>query len=614
MHIFKILLFVFFTTLLNASTINIDKNTKFENILTSSETYIDETKSLSLDEILKKDIKFEKNTKSLLAYGYSPDFDVWIKFTLKNTSDKQIEKLLEYDNPLTTDISFYDISSNSVTKEGLFNISKNRNSLTPIFRINLKPNESKTFYIKASSYVTTLIVKLNIWDVDEFYSKEIKRQLILALFFGSMFVLAIYNLSIYSFTRDISYLFYVLYIFGTMLHHSLYVGIINIYLLDYTMTGYSVKLAPFIIAFPIFALALFTKSFLRIKKYPIHNKILTFFIVSIILSVLFFVFNDQYDKYRNILPVLLSLYLVYLTIYTAIKRNRQAYFILSGWIIIFIAIIIMNLSSTGIFNIYEYFSYVIEVAFILEALIFSVALADRIKQLQYDKNEANIKLIKHQKNQRKILKEKVDEKTKDLKIALDEKKLLLQELNHRVKNNMQTIMSLIRLQTDEIEDEKIHGMFLTIQNRINAMSHLHDLLYMEKNILNIDAEDYFSTLIDELRHSYDNTDINISLDIQTQLPIEDAIYCGLIVNELLTNSFKYAFEDGMGDIKIKLIYENGIYELFISDNGKGYSEENINSNSLGLLLVDTLAVKQLKGDVTTNSTSGVTTLITWRNN
>ncbi len=612
LYLFKIAILIFCTTVVFAKPLSIDDKTEFYDLLPHSQIYIDKTKTLTIDEIQKKDIVFKDNDKKLLGFGYSPDFNVWVRFTLKNTTNETVEKIIEYDNALTTDIIFYDASHNyKPQKEGVFNINKNRNTLNPTFKINLKAQESKIYYIKVSSYITTLIVKLSIWDKDSFYNKEIKHQLVLALFFGGMFILALYNLFIYFFTKDISYLYYVLYIFGAIMHHSIYVGIANIYILNQTYSIFVIEFASAIVALPIIALALFIQSFLQIKQYPLYNRILNIFLFILPLSIFTFAASDTIDKYRTLLPLILSIYLIFLIIYVVFKKNKQAYTILLGWCMIFLAYIFMYLASAGIFNIYIYFQYIIETSLILEAIVFSIALADRIKQLQKEKDEVTQKLIIQKQNETKKLETTVEEKTKDLKIALDEKGLLLKELNHRVKNNMQTIVSLIRLQNDEIEDKNLNNIFITIQNRIKAMSHLHELLYNQDNISHVNAYEYFDLLSEEVKESY-NSDIKINFDIKTELKMEQAIYCGLILNELITNSFKYAFPTEEGNISIKLYKDNNIFKLSVSDDGIGYNK-NIPSHSLGLILVNTLVKEQLKGDIQINTLNGVEVKINWSN-
>ena len=339
-------------------------------------------------------IYFKKMIKIFYLFGYSPNFDVWIKFTLKNSSNNSIKKILEYNNPLTTNIEFYDSKKDyKVQKHGLLSQNDNKFVLNPIFLIELEANEEKTYFLKASSEITTLIINLKLWDEEKFYEKEIKHQVVLCLFFGAMFILAIYNLFIYFFTRDISYFYYVIYIFGLIIHHLMYTGIANIYLFDYDSMLLIVSLASVIVALPIYALGLFTKSFLQTKQYPRFDSVLNLFLILIPLSIIFFLVTDDYDKYRNSITMIFLLFLMVITLYAVIKKNQQAYFILFGWFIFLSSGLLMYLSSAGIFNITKYFPYLIETSFVMEAIIFSIALANRITSLQKERNEANQKLI-----------------------------------------------------------------------------------------------------------------------------------------------------------------------------------------------------------------------------
>jgi len=608
----KIILLLLLVNFVYADILSIDNQIKKQLLLPYSSVFIDKTNEMNIEDIQKDTVVFEKNDKKLLGFGYSPDFTVWIKFTLKNNTNKPIQKIVVYENSLTTHISFFDITQNKVYQDGLFNINTKRKTVYPSFKITLNPNESGTYYLKASSKITTLIVKLGLYDTDSFYEKEIKHQLILALFFGAMLILGIYNLFIYFFTKDVSYLYYVLYIFGIISHHMMYVGIAYIYFTTQDMIKYIIEFSSVFVAAPVYFLGFFSKYFLQLKRYPKLNMILNVFLVLIPLFVLFFILTDGYDKYRNLLTFSLLIYLMIVTIYSAIKRDRQAYFILFGWMIFLSSGLVMYLSSAGVINFYQYFPYLVETSFVLEAIIFSIALSDRINTLQKDKIDANKKLINQQKNEKERLEIQVDEKTNDLKIALDEKGLLLKELNHRVKNNMQTIVSLIRLQSDEVEDEKYRDILSTIQNRINAMSHLHELLYQKENISHVNAYEYFSVLSDELQYTY-NKNVRVSFDIRCELKMHHAIYCGLILNELMTNSFKYAFPNKNGHIQIKLFKEDNTITLIVSDDGVGY-EKLQKTTSLGLILVDTLTIKQLKGTINTLSDDGVTVEITWNEN
>lgn len=220
------------------------------------------------------------------------------------------------------------------------------------------------------------------------------------------------------------------------------------------------------------------------------------------------------------------------------------------------------------------------------------------------------KNIQQKNSEKQRLKEQVEEKTKDLKYTLDEKALLLKELNHRVKNNMQMIVSLIRLQTDKIEDEKIQSSLLTIQNRINVMSHLHELLYTQDSVTHIHADDYFELFVENLKQSF-NSEVKIDYDIHANLNIEQAIYVGIIVNELVTNAIKHAFNEQIGYIKIELHQTHNQYTLIVQDNGIGYEELPKNKSSLGMNLIKRLVSKQLRGEMYLESKNGLKITINW---
>jgi len=614
---FRVAFFFIIINILLYAKVFITNETNEQNyidILPQSNIYVDNTRALNISVIQGLTDVFEKTNEISLSYGYSPNFDVWIQFTLTNQTNKPVTKILEYDNPLTTNIEFYDPKSTlHPIKEGMFSVQENRKTIKPIFKIYLEAQESKTYYIKASSYITTLIVKLNLWEMDTFYEKEMQHQNILVFFFSAMFILALYNLFIYFFTKDQSYLYYVFYIFGILMHQFFYVGLSNIYIKEPEVIINIIKYASFIVGIPALALGLFTRSFLQTEQYPRLHKILNIYLWAFPILLTVFVLTDQLNQFRNIFPVIMLIILISITSYATWKRNRQAYFLLFGWIVFFSSGMLMYLSSAGIYNFYESFPYYIEVALVIEAIVFSIALADKIKQLQQDKNKANQLLIQQQKDEQKKLQTLVHQKTIHLEDALNDRELLLKELNHRVKNNMQTIVSLIRLQSDDVEDKELKNILQTIQNRINAMSHLHQLLYSEQhdNVMFVNANEYFSLLIEELKSSFEESNVLIKYNIQSNLKTEEAVYCGLIINELVTNSFKHAFEKNtQGKIYISLKKENNNYLLNYKDNGKCF-DKNIKKNTLGLLLIDILVTSQLKGTISTDCIKGLDVNIQW---
>ncbi len=202
------------------------------------------------------------------------------------------------------------------------------------------------------------------------------------------------------------------------------------------------------------------------------------------------------------------------------------------------------------------------------------------------------------------------EAEKKLKASLKEKEVLLREIHHRVKNNMQIISSLLRLQSANIKQKEYLEIFRDSQNRIMSMALIHEKLYRSEDFTRINFNEYIKELVSELLHSYKASD-RITLHVDTDsvaLDVDSAVPCGLIINELVTNSIKYAFPNNKpGEISISLHRNNeGEVELVVSDNGIGIPDtvDIRKTDSLGLRLVTLLAENQLGGRIDLNTNNG----------
>lgn len=189
-----------------------------------------------------------------------------------------------------------------------------------------------------------------------------------------------------------------------------------------------------------------------------------------------------------------------------------------------------------------------------------------------------------------------------LKRSLIEKDILLKEIHHRVKNNLQIVTSLLKLQAGYVNDEKVKQLFRESQNRVQSMSLIHQKLYQTKDLAHIDFKEYIETVTIHLQHSYGILEdrVKIFTDVKNMvMSIDNAIPAGLIINELVSNSLKHAFPGGRnGSIFINAAYDeyNKEYWLLVRDDGIGMKQKPDieNSSSFGLKLVNTL-VKQLEG-------------------
>ncbi|WP_414512115.1 PAS domain S-box protein [Nostoc sp. PCC 9305] len=191
-----------------------------------------------------------------------------------------------------------------------------------------------------------------------------------------------------------------------------------------------------------------------------------------------------------------------------------------------------------------------------------------------------------------------------LKTALAEKEVLLKEVHHRVKNNLQIVSSLLQLQSQTLKDPEIIKVLRESQNRIESISLIHKNLYTSANIGQIDVADYISNLAASLLISYQICPGKISLETHidsVSLNVDQAIACGLVINELISNALKHAFPNQqVGTISITLHNIGNSIEMTIRDNGIGLPD-NLdwrNTDSLGLSLVHDLVTEQLEGDIT----------------
>ena len=203
-----------------------------------------------------------------------------------------------------------------------------------------------------------------------------------------------------------------------------------------------------------------------------------------------------------------------------------------------------------------------------------------------------------------------------IKKSLEEKEALLREIHHRVNNNLQVISSLLSLQSDNVRDPRDHELFVESQNRVRSMAMIHEKLYQSDKFNSINFRDYLKTLINRLIYEYsqDLGHIDLELDIENvELNIETSVPCGLIINELVSNSLKHAFPQGRnGKIIVKFHKIKDKYVLMVGDNGIGPLEKSVleSSKKLGFNLVKSL-IKQLDASLEILESEGTLYRITF---
>lgn len=223
---------------------------------------------------------------------------------------------------------------------------------------------------------------------------------------------------------------------------------------------------------------------------------------------------------------------------------------------------------------------------------------------------ARIKIENEIRELNRTLEQRVKDRTEELERSLNEKVTMLQEIHHRVKNNLQTVSSLLRIQSDKIPGSPAVEYLRASERRIRSMALIHMQLYKTKDFSRINIRNYTQDLCRQLLLSFGISDDRVKLNIEIEdifFAIDTALPCGLIINELFTNSLKHAFpENRKGNIAIKIKKNNdGSYRLVYHDDGIGAPEDFISEDpsKLGILLIHTLN-DQLEGEIEVELKSG----------
>ncbi|UFH59946.1 7TM diverse intracellular signaling domain-containing protein [Sulfurovum mangrovi] len=587
-----VILYVLLATFLSAGLINIDQSGV--SLLKQSEVYIDQNDS-TLTEIIDKDL-FQPYDSDIIRIGVSRK-KVWIKLDLTNDTDRPQEKILLFGTPFIEHIHIYDESN--LTEPYVMGQAHPRDdhrTLLHYYKVVLEPYTVKTYYMTLFSYYSYLNFNVMLEDESSYIGEDIVKQLIDIFLVGFIFALMIYSFILSFYIKDKSYFFYGLYLIPLLSYQLKYVGLTQIYfskemiLLDLEATiirGYLLMITN----------ALFAMHFLDIRRY---RKLYQTFILYIITASICMVFFHGPEAIAYRLSSLFALFLLIFNLSVAIyvyrRGYKQARLYITGFFIIFLSYIGVITDSMGLTTLFIEHNSLFLFAASFEAIALSLAFADRYMILQKEQVKVNRLLLEESRLREERVHAEVEDKTKQLSDTLKSKELLLRELHHRVKNNLQILLSLIKLQKDGIADQVHKSTLNDIGNRINAIAKSYELLTMDEHLDQIDMKLYMESLAASLSHSFisQGKGIEIEIDVDVTLSIKEAVYIGLVANEIMTNSHKYAFDEEGGKIFVRFHKTEGTYRLIIEDNGKGFDRESV-KHSLGLKLINILVHDQLKG-------------------
>ena len=574
---------------LNADSllISIDENLTQIELLKKSSLFIDKTGELTFKEIEKQ--KFEAIDTERLNFGYAYDTTLWIKFTLKNNSNKKQKRILSFQTAEV--IKLYD-------GKQIFIEQGHRETIKPKFELSFEANEVKVFYIEAYSKVKNLRARLTLYSEWEFLNNEFRYITAFVIFFTALGIMLIYNLLLLLATKDSLYGYYLFYLASLLLFQLALFDIFKLYISSDSFHLFLAQGVLLPLMFLIFSITLFSIKFLNIFKFPILYKVLKFHLYLAPIIALISYNNWIIDRLAALLILSPWLFIVVAAGFWAwYKGEGQAKYYILGWSFFCFVSVLTLLRIIGLFSIENelVLVYFYIAAFIVETLFFSLSITHKIEILKQNE-ETKLKLL-------------VTQKTEKIEKMLEQKELLYQELNHRVKNNIQMILSLLTLQIGDTKSTETKEELTSTKNRVNSLLGLYDKLYLDSNAVSVNTKTYLKNIVTTIQKTFSKS-VDINLETQHKLDSSELIYCGLIVNELVTNSFKYAFINS-GCIDITLTRNANQIELEVRDNGVGL--EKSNKKSLGMEIVKALVYKQLLGTMDVNSSdSGTHIFIVWK--
>ena len=510
---------------------------------------------------------------------------VWVHFKLRNSSSYTVEKALILNSPSLEYISLYTDKSLKPRLNGISHIG-NHSTIYYSYMINIPPNTVKEYYLKVASSHKSFFFKLTLQDYEDFRRDDTFNQAPRILMLGLLLGLMIYAFLLAFYSRDKSYFYYALYLFFTLCHQISFLGLTQIYF-PHWFVLFDMNLIIIKLGLSLLFAVLFAVSFLKIdKKSWLFNIYMLFLFISLLI-----IFVLKTLSIVLLIGVAFVFFNFTASIISYLSGQKQARLFIFGFGVVSVAFILVVLDSFGITSVLNYCPNILMLAFTIEVLALTLAFADRYKILQELKD-------KDDRNREQIIKNEVIQKTAQLNKALKVKSLLLKEVHHRVKNNLQIILSMIRLQNDKLQDPLVKEKFSCLENRINAIAKTYNMLSVDENLDDIDMEEYIEALLLDIEQSMFKIDSNIELkiDVDASLPLGKAVYIGIIINELVTNSYKYAFENNSGSIFISLKRVQNHYELVVLDSGKGFRYDK-NHSSLGLKLIHALIIEQLRGTI-----------------
>ena len=535
--------------------------------------FFDINHTLDQNSIYALKEKMQEVNNDDLSYGYKED-SVWLYINVKNNMLQGQSRFIVFEEHLIDYMKVWEYTNKKQSDYfhmGYLEPFSNRKIADAklIIPYTLDAHEEKEFIIKVNTGNAMRLI-MQFKSRENYYKSENNTTSANSFYFGAVSILLIYNFLLYHMIGQRIYLYYVLFHFMFMFVQIILSGIgFELFWPEYSLINHYIL--PIVIALTNIFFMKFILIFLDIKKYsPRISKFYTymiFFYISIVL--LTFILSTLTMSKLILIVISMSVLIYYIVaLYIFIRfRTMDSFIFLVAWLIFFISIIITTLLSLGLVSTSFLTINASKIGSLIELSLLSCALAHNYNSILGKLTTAQIKVEELNAS----LQKKVHEQTKKLQLAIS-------ELHHRIKNNFQFITTFLWAQKRSTDSPEVANSLEEINDRIYAISSLHETLNTHSGI-SISNIEYFSRIIEN--YKYDNESVQIKTQFDN-IPIsyDDLVALGLILNELLTNSFKYAFV-GIENAKISVKFSKYLDRFMFSykDNGIGCDIEKTRSKS-----------------------------------
>ena len=571
---------------------------------------IDEQSAYTNQNIYENKDKFSTLAKDKNAFGFLPH-TVWIHLKLTNNGTETLSNVVELPYPLLDHIEVLKYENTQLIesyKTGdlkKFNTRKEESN-TFVISYELQAFSSKELILGISSQ-GPLNLKMNFMSNKEFAKSSKENSMVLGIYYGAIIIMLIYNLILYFIIKEKVYFNYVLFHFFYLFAQLALNGLAFEYIWPNTPEINSYFFLSMMILINYYAV-LFSVLFLDTKKY--HPKLYYYFKIFMFIFIVLFPLNfilpyELMARAVTMFSGILFISLFLSGVYTLIKNNTaSSKFFVTAWSFLLLGLLVTQFSFWGFLPISFFTLYANQIGALIELALLSIALAYRYNTLflKLTKKEAQLRLFNEE------LEETVKERTQTisnkntlLSKEVNNKNILLKELFHRVKNNLQIISSILYMQSKKVEHKEANEVLQNSIQIISSMGMIHEKLYNSDDLEFIDFREYLDSLISYMTKVLKEKKIEFNIECKNVLiTLKNAVPLGLVVNEIITNSLKHAFNEHSTqtmEINIEIDKdENDILSLKIFDNGVGIQLDKLKKN-FGFKLIESLATYQLKASL-----------------